>query len=390
MPRPNEENLTTFTASKGSYELRRYPFEKRSQLRAWDAADSYLLDLLSEMEGGFERLCIVHDNFGALTIPLSRYKPVCYGDSWMSFEATRLNLEANETVIDDKGFDFESDLECLIQRSESPDLIIGRVPKSKSQLAYLLSSLKKWVKPGSTLLLAGMDKHLSKGQYDLLEKYFGEANFLPGLKKARVWKAIASESTNQQFDLSAFQMANRIQVPNTSLKLNALPNVFSNDHLDIGSRFFLENFSVIPECQAVADLACGNGVLGLAYLLRFPNANLSFYDESFQAIKSSQNNLMTNLPGKEVEFFVGDGLKSASSDSLDLILCNPPFHQQNAVNTSIAQSFFQEAKRTLSVGGELFLVANRHLGYHADLKRIFGNYENVAGNKKFVVLKARK
>ncbi|KZY83646.1 hypothetical protein A3740_05280 [Oleiphilus sp. HI0068] len=73
-----------------------------------------------------------------------------------------------------------------------------------------------------------------------------------------------------------------------------------------------------------------------------------------------------------------------------MILCNPPFHQQNTVSTSIAQSFFKEAKRALKTGGEVWLVANRHLGYHSDLKRIFGNFENIAANKKFVILKAGK
>jgi 16S rRNA G1207 methylase RsmC len=390
MPPSLSENPNTFTANGQNYELQRYPIEKRSQLRAWDAADSYLLKVVDDMAGSFKHLCIVHDNFGALTIPLMKHKPVCYGDSWMSLEATRQNLKRNTEANGDNVLDFESGLEYLVKREERPDLIIGRVPKSKSQLAYLLAELNKWAQEGCTLLLAGMDKHLSKGQYDLLEKYFGPASFLPGVKKARVWRAELDQSLVNLSGLDAFEQAEAVSVPGFELALKALPNVFSNDHLDIGSRFFLEHYKRLPESSQVADLACGNGVLGLAYLQRFPTAQMFFYDESFQAVQSAKHNLAVNMPTNRAEFIACDGLSKAKSNSLDLILCNPPFHQQNTVSTSIAQSFFKEAKRALKTGGEVWLVANRHLGYHSDLKRIFGNFENIAANKKFVILKAGK
>jgi len=35
-------------------------------------------------------------------------------------------------------------------------------------------------------------------------------------------------------------------------------------------------------------------------------------------------------------------------------------------------------------------VGNRHLNYHVKMKRVFGNAELVASNKKFVVLRSRK
>lgn len=51
---------------------------------------------------------------------------------------------------------------------------------------------------------------------------------------------------------------------------------------------------------------------------------------------------------------------------------------------------FTGARRALRPGGELWVVGNRHLGYHVQLKRIFGNCELVVGNPKFVILKAVK
>ena len=40
---------------------------------------------------------------------------------------------------------------------------------------------------------------------------------------------------------------------------------------------------------------------------------------------------------------------------------------------------FRESKQVLRRGGELWVIGNRHLGYHIQLKKLFGNCEVVAG-----------
>ncbi|MNC58158.1 Ribosomal RNA large subunit methyltransferase G [compost metagenome] len=51
---------------------------------------------------------------------------------------------------------------------------------------------------------------------------------------------------------------------------------------------------------------------------------------------------------------------------------------------------FKQAHAALRHGGELWIVGNRHLGYHTKLKRLFREVEQVAATPKFVILKARK
>ncbi|MNP23795.1 Ribosomal RNA large subunit methyltransferase G [compost metagenome] len=60
------------------------------------------------------------------------------------------------------------------------------------------------------------------------------------------------------------------------------------------------------------------------------------------------------------------------------------------VGDFLAWRMFQQAQRALVPGGQLWIVGNRHLGYHAKLKRLFRGVEQVAANPKFVVLKASK
>ena len=54
------------------------------------------------------------------------------------------------------------------------------------------------------------------------------------------------------------------------------------------------------------------------------------------------------------------------------------------------ENMFAQAYDKLVLGGELWIVANRHLGHHAKLKKIFGDCEVINSNNKFVVIKAIK
>ena len=93
---------------------------------------------------------------------------------------------------------------------------------------------------------------------------------------------------------------------------------------------------------------------------------------------------------RQASFLVDDCLSRVAENSQDLVLNNPPFHQQHNLSDAVAWQMFRDARRVLRTGGELWVVANRHLGYHAKLKKIFGNCETVGSNARFVVLKASK
>tara|TARA_R110001592_G_scaffold291131_1_gene560399 strand:- start:32074 stop:33213 length:1140 start_codon:yes stop_codon:yes gene_type:complete len=376
------QSSDTFEAFGKTYSLQRYPHKNNDDLRAWDAADIYLLNTLTELDTDLSNICIINDNFGALSLPLIQHKPIFYSDSWLSREAIYKNIELNSV---DKSLRFLTQIEALQDEPNTTSIIIGRVPKSKNHLAYLLQQLNQWAQPGCKLLLAGMDKHLSKGQYDLVETYFGPSRFYPGVKKARIWEASVDKDL-----ISKALPKNMISLPEFELSLSNQPNVFSQDKLDIGTRFLLENLPKLPQKTAVADLACGNGTLGLAYLRLHPESQMLFTDESFQAIQSCEENWKTNLPETKVTIRVDDGLKQSKPSELDLVLCNPPFHQQHILGTDIAFSLFKDAFRALKKGGEFWLVANRHLTYPTTLKKLFGNCSTEASNQKFVILKAVK
>ena len=83
-------------------------------------------------------------------------------------------------------------------------------------------------------------------------------------------------------------------------------------------------------------------------------------------------------------------LTSGYDADIDRVLNNPPFHENHAIGDATAWQMFTESRDVLRPGGELWVVGNRHLAYHAKLKRLFGTCDVIANNDRFVILRARR
>ncbi|EPJ9040437.1 23S rRNA (guanine(1835)-N(2))-methyltransferase RlmG [Serratia ureilytica] len=363
-------------------ELERYPQQEEStQLQAWEAADEYLLQQLENVDIGGRPVLIFNDNFGTLACALHAHRPYSVSDSYMSQLATRHNLKLN-------GLDPEQVtlLDSLAELPAAPAVVLIRVPKALALLEQQLRALRHVVTE-DTLIVAGAkarDVHTSTMQ--LFEKVLGPTRTSLAWKKARlifcqaadIVPPAAAETTNWTLD-------------GTDWLIHNYANVFSRGSLDIGARLFLEH---LPRGLNghIVDLGCGNGVIGLTALAQNPDAQVTFVDESYMAVASSELNVEHNLPQEldRCQFEVNNALAGIERESVQAVLCNPPFHQQHAITDHTAWQMFCDAKRCLQVGGELRIVGNRHLDYHQKLKRLFGNCTLVASNKKFVILRAVK
>jgi 23S rRNA (guanine1835-N2)-methyltransferase len=169
--------------------------------------------------------------------------------------------------------------------------------------------------------------------------------------------------------------------------------VFARDKLDIGTRALLPHVTQAAAALAsgarVLDLACGNGVLGLAVLAANSHLELTFSDVSSQAVISAATNAAREFPHSAFAFRHADGI-AADGGEFDLILLNPPFHEGGVVGDHIALALFAAARRHLRPGGRLLMVGNRHLGYHRSLGRFFPQVRQLDANPKFVVLAASR
>lgn len=375
-----ESHLTLFDTS---LQLLQYP-EKSQHVswRAWDAADEYLIQHVVENvpHENQQQMIILNDDFGALTCWFADVQVQSVSDSFVAQRACQRNLQRN--TLTSEGIRF---LTSLDTPSEAP-LVLIKLPKSLALLEHQLIQLQSIVNEGTTIIAAGMVKHMAKSVFSLMEKYLGAVTTSLAKKKARL---LFCQPTGNKHHTSPFPT--QWKMDNSPFTISNHANVFSREQLDIGARVLLDALPNLTN-ETVVDLGCGNGVLGLTLLNKYPDCRVTFVDESYMAVASAKQNVSDNLPAaiERCEFVVSNCLEKVNIPRLDLVLCNPPFHQQATITDHIAWQMFTDSHKALRKGGELRIVGNRHLDYPAKLKRLFGGYQVVHSTRKFSVLQTFK
>ncbi|WLD57344.1 methyltransferase [Salinispirillum sp. LH 10-3-1] len=371
---------TQFHCATGTFTLHRLPERHHPALRAWDAADDYLIQTLHATPKA--PLLLVNDAFGALGVALHARQPTLWYDSAVEADALEGNLRRNNLP----------DLVRVPQTELPPNSaaqVVLKLPRSSALLDWQLAQLNQHLPVGTPILLAGMLKHVTPADQKVMQARLGNLQASRIVRKARYWQAETTDAT----DLPTTQP---LVIDDFQLTLHNHPGVFSPRRLDPGAACLLQHLTLLdiadlPAQPRVIDLCCGNGVLGLAWLRLHPETQMTFCDASAAAISSVQASAQHNL-GAEHQWFVvlRDGLQHADPESADLILCNPPFHQSDTVTTDVAQALFHQARGVLTATGSMVVVANRHLGYHQLMKSYFRSVTTLSSDKRFVVLLAKE
>ncbi|MCX5213794.1 methyltransferase [Kitasatospora sp. NBC_00240] len=431
--------MNRLTTSWGEYDLTRFPEDPRDQLRAWDTADEYLLRHLDGTAGTGAgpgtgttpgapaeppaarpvdlsgTVVVLGDRWGGLVTALAgRVEPgatrlVQISDSYLGQQATLANLARNSSDSADgsPGAAGRPDgaerpagpgtVELLSTRDAPPeriDVLLVRVPKSLALLEDQLHRLAPGVHAGTVVVGTGMVTEIHTSTLKLFERILGHTRTSLAAKKARLIFCApdpAIPRTPGPWPHS-YALPEDIGVVGGRTVVNHA-GIFCAERLDIGTRFLLRHLPERRGPERVVDLGCGNGVVGTAAALANPEAEVLFVDESHQAVASARATYRANTdPATHAgaEFLTGDGLAGVPAGSVDLVLNNPPFHTHQATTEATSRRMFTGARDALRPGGELWVIGNRHLGYHVKLRRLFGNCEVVSSDPKFVILRAVK
>lgn len=351
--------------------IKRYPVRKNDLLQGWDSADELILQHMKQIDLSGKRILIINDQFGALSCGLEGFDCTTYTDSYVSMMGIRNNSQQRIQPINQ-----------LSAFNGLYDFVLIQIPKNMSFFEDILCHLTQHLHSQSKVICGSMVKHLAPTSFDLLNKYIGKTSTSLAQKKARLVFA-DFEKTQVQ---SPYPVSVKIESFETPFINHS--NLFSREKLDIGTRFFLEH---IPrgDFKSILDLGCANGIIGIKAKMINPAAKIYFSDDSAMAIESARTNFENNFKD-EANYFWTNCFEGQPKNSLDLVLCNPPFHQGNTIGDFIAWQMFQDAYDTLKVGGTLRVIGNSHLGYQIKLKKLFGNSNIIATNSKFIICDARK
>ncbi|MFN4001318.1 class I SAM-dependent methyltransferase [Microcella sp.] len=357
--------------------LRRRPDLEAPELRAWDAADRYLLDSAAPFLAAAPSVVVIDDTHGALALgalALGVGGVRVHQDSLVAQRALEANaVDAGLAAVE------QHPLETVM----TPDaaLALLRLPRSLDRLDAVARHLAAHAHPDAVLIAGNMLKHMTPAQNDVLRASWQQVDVSLARGKARLLTArgprrLAPAAPARGYD------------PQHELHIVAVPGVFAGASLDIGTRALLDAAEDMPAFATAIDLACGSGVLAAYLARREPGARVIASDVSAVAVQSAALTAAAN--GVHVETVHDDGLARQQAASADLIVLNPPFHVGAAVHTGIARRLFNEAGRVLRPGGELWAVWNSHLAYAPALERAVGPTRQVARTAKFTVTASRR
>jgi len=364
--------------------LERYPLNQHKNLRAWDAADEYLLNTLNSTKviNPQDQVLIFNDSFGAIALTIQKHFSIksmtVMTDSFNSKTGIINNAKTNN--IDTNLFNIINSLEDF---NTVFSHVLIKSPKSIDALVFFLSKIQNFITDNCNIMIAGMIKHLPKKLWDTLEENFGSTSTSLTKKKAK----IINLNINKYCNINKFPITYR----QNQFTIYNHASVFSKKSLDIGTRFLLENIPLFDSINEIIDLGCGNGVIGLNLAHIYPDAIITLTDESYMAVESAKLTVKNNTKNSSnIHFKVNNCLDEFPKNSADLIVCNPPFHQSHNIGIQIALTMFQQSHKTLRKNGYLIVIANRHLPYFSHLKRIFKNITTHASSNKFNIYVSKK
>ena len=365
-------------------QLRRVPDVEAPDLVAVDATDRLLLDTAADLLAGCspDQVAVVDDAYGALTLGLV----AGYGLSGVRVAQDllvgELALAANAERVGLPGSYRSVRLGPAL--ADGARVVLVKAPKGLDALREIAEVVAAGVDPGVTVLVGGRVKHMTHGMNDVLRDSFGEVSATLARQKSRVLVARGPRPGPSSFP-------RRQEHADLGLTVHAHGAAFAGTRVDLGTRALLRALvDAGPREGTALDLGCGTGVLATLLARDRPGLRVLAVDQSAAAVASAVATAQAAGVADRVEVLRDDAASGVPDGSVDLVVCNPPFHVGAAVVTTVADRLFAAAARVLRPGGELWTVYNSALRYRPVLAHIVGPTRLAAQDPKFTVTVSRR
>ncbi len=271
------------------------------------------------------------------------------------------------------------------QTSLNHDLVIISFPKSKQELLFTLAMLADCTNEQTRVLIVGENKSGIKSLNKIIDPLCHFCHKLDAARHCLLFEASLKNNTTP-FNLDDWYNYYQVDLAGCHFKVAALPGVFSQKNLDIGTKVLLEN---LPDKfhGKLLDFGCGAGVIATFIGLNHTDAQLTLADVSALALTSSEKTLeINNLKGETL----ATNSLSDIKDSYQFVISNPPFHQGVKTYYAATEQFLAGIKHQLLPNGTLLIVANSFLKYQPILEHAFGKYQLVCTRQGFSVYQAKR
>lgn len=254
--------------------------------------------------------------------------------------------------------------------------------RQRDENRALLARAIKATRDGGIVMAAQSNTQGAKTFENELEALTGNVTSLSKNKCRVFWARINHNQINS--DLLETWLANDAPRRNEAGYLSR-PGLFAWDRIDAGSQKLIDHLPADLSGRA-ADLGAGFGFLADAAFKRCPKlTHIDLYEAEQRALDLARENLAGY--GDRAQFHWADVTRGVAGD-YDVVISNPPFHVDREDRSDIGQAFIRAAAGALKSGGQLFMVANRHLPYEETLKAAFKSVKMLGDTGGYKIIQA--
>ncbi len=300
----------------------------------------------------------------------------------------------------------EQDIECLFNdfdftnlQDQKFDQIIYRLSKEKAVIHHILNNVHPLLAEQGKLILIGQKNDGIKRFSNNAQLYFSDCSTE---KNGISYSSTLSKpiTTEHRLDDDTYETIRPIATitaeplipdsPAKEITLHSKPGTFGWEKIDAGSQFLIEQLPGIIEAfynahnrhpKQLLDLGCGYGYLTLM-TAALDLEQRTATDNNAAALLAMQYNAKKNHLDVDI---IPANCAEGVNCRVDLLLCNPPFHQGFQTDESLTEQFLQQSKKHLSEQGIAVFVVNAFIPLENKARRYFRNIKEIANNKKFKV-----
>lgn len=280
-----------------------------------------------------------------------------------------------------------------IEKNAPYDHIVIPISKEKLVTHHTINAAYNLLKKNGKLILLGKKNQGIKSYFDNCRK---QLKYEGTLKKEKddyfgILSPYNAPPCTPLNDEDYSNLRPTVEIGNQTL--SSKPGVFGWNKIDTGSeilveqlnQYFTKNKTIPP---SALDLGCGYGHLCLA-LHNLGVEEIIATDNNASAIAACHTNLANLRDGKSsTQKFqvIASNCAMDIKEKVDLIVCNPPFHQGFSVEGELTDLFLKQSKQHLNHSGSAFFVVNSFIPLEKKASIYFSKVDTLINTGQFKVL----